>query len=283
MNCYAKLKDTEKLDSFIKAPGELKFDLETAISMCRQGGYYEQAAYLATKYGENDMVVDILIEDSKKYAEAIEYCWRLEPQLVCDCRHHASWNTNIYKAYHNLMKYARVLLTNCPEQTTELFIIYYTGKYKPRTEFESPAEPQVQPTSTLQSLAGFLPLGLINVGSGTKDQIPESSPLEDDTSVELTPDYPIPKPRAAFSAFVDHPQEFITFLEALTEQQNLKEEDKMDIFTTLFEMYLDIAKRQKDTGNKVEWENKAKKLIEGKNVRTYPLAVVVFFYLTQYT
>lgn len=277
MNCYAKLKDTEKLDSFIKAPGELKFDLETAISMCRQGGYYEQAAYLATKYGENDMVVDILIEDSKKYAEAVEYCWRLEPQLVCDYRHHASWNTNIYKAYHNLMKYARVLLANCPEQTTELFIIYYTGKYKPRTEFESPAEPQVQPTSTLQSLAGFLPLGLINVGSGTKDQIPESSPSEDNTSVESTPDYPIPKPRAAFSAFVDHPQEFITFLEALTDQQNLKEEDKMDIFTTLFEMYLDTAKRQKDTGNKVEWENKAKKLIEGKDVRTYPLAVVVLF------
>lgn len=51
--------------------------------MCRQGGYYEQAAYLATKYGENDMVVDILVEDSKKYAEAVEYIWRLDPELVC--------------------------------------------------------------------------------------------------------------------------------------------------------------------------------------------------------
>ena len=83
LNCYAKLKDTSKLDSFIKAPGELKFDLETAIAMCRQGGYYEQAAYLATKHGENDMVVDILIEDSKKYAEAVEYIWRLDPESVC--------------------------------------------------------------------------------------------------------------------------------------------------------------------------------------------------------
>lgn len=83
LNCYAKLKDTSKLDSFIKAPGELKFDLETAIAMCRQGGYYEQAAYLATKHGENDMVVDILIEDSKKYAEAVEYIWRLDPEVVC--------------------------------------------------------------------------------------------------------------------------------------------------------------------------------------------------------
>lgn len=51
--------------------------------MCRQGGYYEQAAYLATKYGENDMVVDILIEDSNKYAEAVEYIWRLDPETVC--------------------------------------------------------------------------------------------------------------------------------------------------------------------------------------------------------
>lgn len=83
LNCYAKLKDTSKLDSFVKAPGELKFDLETAIAMCRQGGYYEQAAYLATKHGENDMVVDILIEDSKKYAEAVEYIWRLDPEVVC--------------------------------------------------------------------------------------------------------------------------------------------------------------------------------------------------------
>lgn len=82
LNCYAKLKDTSKLDSFIKAPGELKFDLETAIAMCRQGGYFEQAAYLATKHGENDMVVDILIEDSQKYAEALEFISRLDADEV---------------------------------------------------------------------------------------------------------------------------------------------------------------------------------------------------------
>lgn len=83
LNCYAKLKDTSKLDEFIKAPGDLKFDLETAIAMCRQGGYFGQAAYLATKHGENDMVVDIFIEDSQKYPEALEYIWRLEPEAVC--------------------------------------------------------------------------------------------------------------------------------------------------------------------------------------------------------
>lgn len=85
------------------------------------------------------------------------------------------------------------------------------------------------------------------------------------------PAYPIPKPRTAFSAFVDHPQEFIRFLESLVKMENLKKEDKVDLYTTLFEMYLDSASHKKDTVEKQEWENKAKKLIEGKNVRDISL------------
>ncbi|KAJ5712588.1 hypothetical protein N7493_009056 [Penicillium malachiteum] len=251
LNCYAKLKDTSKLDSFIQAPGELKFDLETAIAMCRQGGYYEQAAYLATKHGENDMVVDILIEDSKKYAEAVEYIWRLEPEV----------------AFQNLMKYARVLLNHCPEQTTELFKIYYTGKYRPRTTVEAPAAPQAQPASTLQSLAGILPLRYMTGGSGLQAPASVAEPVvTEEPIVEPTPGYEVPKPRTAFSAFVDHPQEFIDFLETLTQQPDLSNEAKVDLFTTLFEMYLDTAKGKKDAAEKEEWETKAKKLIEGKDI-----------------
>ena len=82
LNCYAKLKDIEKLEKFIKSPGDLKFDLDTAISMCRQGGYYEQAAYLAKKHGETDLVVDILIEDSKAYSDALDFIWHLDPETV---------------------------------------------------------------------------------------------------------------------------------------------------------------------------------------------------------
>jgi len=82
LNCYAKLKDVDKLEEFIRSPGDLKFDLDTAIAMCRQGGYHDQAAYLARKHSEHELVVSILIEDSKKYAEALAYIWRLQPQLV---------------------------------------------------------------------------------------------------------------------------------------------------------------------------------------------------------
>ncbi|KAJ5559055.1 hypothetical protein N7461_003027 [Penicillium sp. DV-2018c] len=251
LNCYAKLKDTSKLDSFIKAPGELKFDLETAIAMCRQGGYYEQAAYLATKHGENDMVVDILIEDSKKYAEAVEYIWRLEPEA----------------AYHNLMKYARVLLTHCPERTSELFKVYYSGQYRPRTEVEQPAEPSTQTSSTVQSLAALLPLRYMNVGTSTQPQVQPAEPdTNEDDDKDSPPQYNIPKPRTAFSAFVDHPKEFIDFLETLAQQPDLKKDAKIDLFTTLFEMYLDTAKGTKDASERQEWETKAKKLIEGKDI-----------------
>ncbi|KAJ5894757.1 hypothetical protein N7495_006448 [Penicillium taxi] len=259
LNCYAKLKDTTKLDSFIKAPGELKFDLETAIAMCRQGGYYEQAAYLATKHGENDMVVDILIEDSKNYDEAVNYIWRLEPKV----------------AYHNLMKYARVLLAHCPEQTTELFKIYYTGKYQPRTAvetvIETPITPQpelaqpLEPTSAMQSLTGILPLRYLP-SLPHQESAPETVVAPEETPIIEPPSYHVPKPRTAFSAFVDHPKEFINFLETLVQQKELKKEAKIDLFTTLFEMYLDTAKGKKDVTEKQNWEDKAKKLIEGKDI-----------------
>ena len=58
LNTYTKLKDVSRLDSFIKRESlrttdgdkdELPFDLDTAIRVCRQAGYFEHASYLAKK------------------------------------------------------------------------------------------------------------------------------------------------------------------------------------------------------------------------------------------
>lgn len=253
LNCYAKLKDTEKLDAFIRAPGELKFDLETAIAMCRQGGYFEQAAYLAIKHGENSLVVDILIEDSKKYAEALEYIWRLEPLA----------------AYSNLMKYARVLLQHCPDETTQLLIDYYSGGYRPKQEMAASkeAEPQSQ-ASAFQNLSALLPLPYMNLSALAT---PSPDAQQQTTTADATlapnnatpaPEYPIPKPRSAFSAFIPHPSEFIRFLETLTSQQDIASADKTDLYTTLFEMYLEMANSESTpSSEKEEWQQKAKALI----------------------
>ncbi|KAK3065922.1 hypothetical protein LTS18_002238, partial [Coniosporium uncinatum] len=156
LNCYAKLKDVEKLENFIKSPGDdLKFDLDTAISMCRQGGYNEQAAFLARKHNEHELVVDILIEDSKKYAEALAYIWRLEP----------------VDAYHNFVKYATVLLEHCPQDTTQLFIDYYTAQFRPKKDAvvvvsASPSQGgQSIASSAVQNLAALLPLPYMNTSA----------------------------------------------------------------------------------------------------------------------
>lgn len=122
--------------------------------------------------------------------------------------------------------------------------------------------------STVQSLANLLPLRYMTGSTGAQTQPPvtEADPTKDQEEEDTTPQYKVPKPRTAFSAFVDHPKEFIGFLETLAEQPDLKQEAKVDLFTTLFEMYLDTAKTKKDAAEKQEWEDKAKKLIEGKDV-----------------
>ncbi|KAI1917898.1 Vacuolar protein sorting-associated protein 11 [Ophidiomyces ophidiicola] len=251
LNCYAKLKDTTKLDSFIKTPGELKFDLDTAIAMCRQGGYFEQATYLATKHGENDMVVDILIEDSKQYSEALRFIWSLDPGL----------------AYPNLMKYARVLLEHCPQSTTKIFIDYYTGRYRPirKKEEEVVKGEEIRTTGGLQNLASLIPLPYLSISKTDHSKSTISEPQVTTEQEEII-QYTVPKPRTSFSSFVDHPEEFIVFLEALIKQEDLTKDDKVDIYTTLFEMYLDTASRKRNSTEKADWEAKAKELIEGSDI-----------------
>lgn len=252
LNCYAKLKDTEKLDAFIKTPGELKFDLDTAIPMCRQGGYYEQAAYLATKYGDNEMVIDILIEDCKKYAEALQYIWRLPPE----------------SAYPVLMKYARVLIEHCPTDATQLFIDYYTGQYKPREDV--PAVADIQPEvsgGAFQNLSVLwtLPFRGRQADSAT---VPIQSPeaVVNEEPAEPVATYAKPKPRTAFSSFVDHPAEFMTFLEALLSQSDLARTEKVDLTTALFEMYLETANKSTDTAEKAKFQQQAKNLIVDNDI-----------------
>ncbi|KAF1956315.1 vacuolar protein sorting-associated protein 11 [Byssothecium circinans] len=280
LNCYAKLKDVEKLEEFIKSPDDLKFDLDTAISMCRQGGYFDQAAYLARKHGEHELVVDVLIEDSKRYAEALAYIWRLEPEV----------------AYYNLLKYATVLLEQCPKDTTRLFIDYYTGNFRPKKDAivlpNSPSPPGMgmgfgAASSAVQNLAALLPLPYMNTSAvatpppgDSKSTMSQAQIVETNTD-DPPPEYKIPKPRTAFSAFVDHAQEFIVFLEACIKSENLREDDKVDLYTTLFEMYLHIASSKKDD-ERQEWENKAKKLVKGNNIPIDTSNVLLLSHLSNF-
>lgn len=257
LNCYAKLKDTAKLETFIKSG--TNFDLETAISMCRQGGYYDQAVFLAKNNKEHELVIDILIEDSKHYEEALDYMWHLEPQL----------------AYPNLTKYARVLLEHCPEETTQVFIDYFTGEYRPRKDVPLPSFQVSQgygAANAVSNLTSFIPLPYRQASTnpspataGNKGPAMQGVDATGADAAQPLSDYEIPKPRTAFSSFVDHPDNFVTFLEACLKLENIEKSDEADLYTTLFEMYLETANTKKGEEKEL-WEAKAKRLIDGKDV-----------------
>ena len=82
------------------------------------------------------------------------------------------------------MKYARVLLGHCPQDTTQLFITFYTGKYRPKKDIEPPSESQTPQHSAVRNLAAFIPLPYVGASSATKSQPsePQLSPDVDDTN-----------------------------------------------------------------------------------------------------
>ncbi len=89
LNCYTKTADKARLDHFIKTEtsrsnkdAELPFDLETAIRVCRQAGFYEHAVYLAKKYGRHEDYLRIQLEDAGDFADALAYIRQLEPKMV---------------------------------------------------------------------------------------------------------------------------------------------------------------------------------------------------------
>lgn len=111
INCYTKLKDTDRLDAFIKKSTENisnsspdgvegsisqpstsqqqpQFDLETVIRVTRQAGYFDHAAHLARKYGEHAEYLQIQVEDRKDWREALQYIRGLGYELVRFCPGH---------------------------------------------------------------------------------------------------------------------------------------------------------------------------------------------------
>ncbi|KAI6925508.1 vacuolar protein sorting-associated protein 11, partial [Hortaea werneckii] len=119
--------------------------------------------------------------------------------------------------------------------------------------------------SAVQNLVAFIPLPGMTVSSTPAAGEQKATQVVETTTAGDYVAYEAPKPRLAFSAFVDHPDEFITFLEALIKSENVKEAEKADLHTTLFEIYLHQASNSK-AEEKTEWERKARQLIESKDV-----------------
>jgi hypothetical protein len=185
------------------------------------------------------------------------------------------------------MRYARTFLQKVPQQATDFFIEYYTGRYIARKK----EEPEIQAQHQEGRLQSYLNASLLQqlpymgggTAGGTSSNTPTNPPVGvspkkasdnvagEGTTVplELPTQYRPPHPRTAFSSFVDHPKEFVVFLEKVLETARegvLGKGDRVDIYTTLFEMYLQRAKEAETKEEKQQWETKAKDIIESEKV-----------------
>ncbi|KAI8055580.1 uncharacterized protein B0P05DRAFT_479330 [Gilbertella persicaria] len=240
LNCYTKLKDVSRLDQFIKTDTDLNFDLETAITVCRQAGYFEHAVYLAEKFQEHDMYLDIMIEDMQKYDTALAYIHKLGP----------------YEADRNLQKYSKTLLSQLPEQTTQLLIELCTGLLPLATNPTNGGPMSPAPSDNTRALSN-LPFE----SSTLQNTIPSLNKIVQNkrTSSSGRLSYSPPSPRKFMPAFVDRPDCLTLFLEAVFEKlwgnqgespvpeangksektRSLGEqEERKTIWNTLLELYL---------------------------------------------
>ncbi|KAF8638921.1 hypothetical protein AX17_001834, partial [Amanita inopinata Kibby_2008] len=252
LNTYTKLKDLSRLDSFIKLESkrnandsdELPFDLDTAIRVCRQAGYFEHASYLAKKYERHEDYLRIQIEDAGNYKDALQYLRMLGTEA----------------AESNLARYGRALLDGLPDETSQLLIdlCTTTGPLPTETD-EAPPSGTEKPAAPTPSYLSYLALGRSSAAAPTttsetavpsspsmrtvrqetstvRDPQPETNsrsstpslpahgtPAPSATTSRLLTKPPPPvrriSPRLYFAHFVDHMEQFVIFLETVASRR----------------------------------------------------------------
>ncbi|KAG7861421.1 hypothetical protein KL919_002155 [Ogataea angusta] len=245
--CYCKLKRPEAVLNYIEnvpinedfeiTDPSKQFDMPTVISTCRESGYYVLAANIAKKFNDPSTVVDIQLHDMKNPSLTMKYIRTLP----------------VDDLLRVLIDKVKWFLDSLPNECNLLLIDVFTGKYSPEPEFDL-EDLAVAPNTNanhpiLTSYKQFV--AFMNLADNEEPQVTQ-------------PTYLPPRPRIIFQSFVDHPNEFVIFLEACIESYDKfggDEKDKKDIMVTLYEMYLTMSKNGDDE-TKAKWQSKAKTLLE---------------------
>jgi vacuolar protein sorting-associated protein 11 len=189
-----------------------------------------------------------------------------------------------------------------PDETTDLFITYYGGKYVPVKEQElvkavspppsiSGALSSFRDAADITKYVQYLPYmtdkprsGVTSPPSSGRNVQPSTKATTTSAVAETTaptPQYHPPRPRAAFSIFVDYPTCFIRFLESMMEDDGFAQREKRDIddiCTTLFEAYLREARSGKE--ERAMWEEKAKSLLTDQKVQSNDYRLIASYLST---
>ncbi|ANB11170.1 tethering complex subunit PEP5 [Sugiyamaella lignohabitans] len=256
-NSYAKLNNLEKLTQFVEGSQNkesIAIDYETAIRICCQAGYFTLAVYLAQRSGDTDLAVQIKLRDLKDYKGCLEYIRSLD----------------VTDALRILIQFSRELLDTFPVETTALLVSLFTGKFSPtETELDINARREIQPQTfegssdsiTAPVLQSYR--ALVNYMSNVGSNAPVGSDDASHVNGRSIPTYQPPRPRLIFSSFIDHPNEFVIFLEECLESYDkfeANEKDRADLLSTLFEMYLTLSRKATDHDTRHGWESKARSL-----------------------
>ncbi|KAI6129972.1 hypothetical protein EV401DRAFT_1851890 [Pisolithus croceorrhizus] len=282
LNAYAKAGDVARLDSFVRSEGrvfrgegpgkEPPFELDTAIRVCRQAGFFTHAAYLARRWGRHDDYLRVLVEDISGYSAAVSYL----RELGGDCAESA------------LTHYGRALLDHLPEETTQLLIDLCTiaghlpesspPEHLPKTQAKVPGYLSYLALSRASAVPPALSAGdeasvakppgaakengetsaEEDKGAGTSGhpRVASASPgpghVNDGSQVPRRP-----SPTLFFAQFVDHTAHFVRFLETVacrrwgqsleetvavefpgSEDDESERRDQASAWNTLLELYL---------------------------------------------
>ncbi|MBW0467840.1 hypothetical protein O181_007555 [Austropuccinia psidii MF-1] len=211
LNCYTKLKDHAKLDDFIKANertstdngGQLPFDLETAIRVCRQAGYYEHALYLAKQYSQDEDYLRIQIEDRGEWLDALRYMRAL----------------GFAGAEANLLRYGKPLLANLPEETTDLMIDVCCGTKLEREDLSNDFQKLSSDGADRSPYRVYQSAYVSSNSSVTRAEKPRDGAVAATIEAGHTVVKELPQLRQFFAFFIDQPQCFIRFLETVAERR----------------------------------------------------------------
>lgn len=282
---YCKLKQDKKIKEFVDSveidedhevktlEGEASkdFDKETVISLCRESGYCSIASSIARKFNMASLVVDIQLNDLHKPKAALAYMRSLP----------------VDDLLRVLLDKVKQLLDKLPNETTQLLIDVFTGSYQAEAALSdqiSTASSSFEKSSSHSKASGSLNHPLLTSykqfvafmgGKGTSFKEDTSSTTSSTVGTAIIPKNPTylpPRPRIIFKCFVNHPHEFVIFLEACVESYNKfggKESDKKDLLITLYEMYLSLAREKPDGKADADhersvrnWEGKAVSLLK---------------------
>ncbi|KAI0075983.1 hypothetical protein K474DRAFT_1663639 [Panus rudis PR-1116 ss-1] len=313
LNTYTKLKDVSRLDSFIKAESkkssadgvdELPFDLDTAVRVCRQAGYFEHASYLAKKYERHEDYLQIQIEDAGNYKDALTYLRRLGTEA----------------AEANLARYGRAMLENLPEETTQLLIDVCTSLTPLTIEAdERRTAPTRQASTSGPSYLSYLALNrnIVPNVSSTPSPVTDRASQHESSPASRTatppPATPVngqpspaaprpavvkrPSPRLYFAHFIDHKEKFVQFLEtvalkrwgqtltgtdvAITVEPDplsdpqAEKGDQVAVWNTLLELYLSYSVTSPSEDERRAYIDKALKLLKSDHVPYDPTHALI--------